>query len=82
MQVNFLGVVRVCRAFLPALRRSAGAAPAPACAPRVVIVSSMSGKIPCPLLAPYTTSKHAVAAYAGISHDGRASRRLSFAALC
>ena len=29
--------------------------------PRLLVVSSMSGKLPVPLLAPYSASKHAVA---------------------
>ncbi|EOD17772.1 hypothetical protein EMIHUDRAFT_310752 [Emiliania huxleyi CCMP1516] len=46
--VNFLGVVRVSKSFLPLLRRSAAAAAGSpfAAPPRLLIVSSMSGKLP------------------------------------
>jgi NAD(P)-dependent dehydrogenase (short-subunit alcohol dehydrogenase family) len=67
LAVNFMGVVRVCKAFLPLLRQSADAATAlgPAVArPRILIVSSMSGKLPVPLLSSYSASKHAAAAFA------------------
>jgi NAD(P)-dependent dehydrogenase (short-subunit alcohol dehydrogenase family) len=62
VNVNYLGVVRVCKAFLGALKRSAAAAAGPA--PRVVIVSSMSGKLPLPMISSYSSTKHAVAAFA------------------
>ena len=61
--VNYLGTVRVVKAFLPLLKRAATGAPA-APPPRVVIVSSMSGKVAVPLLSSYSASKHAVAAFA------------------
>lgn len=65
MAVNFFGCVRVCQAFLPLLRLSSRAASAESCAPpRIVIVSSMSGKLPVPMLSTYASSKHAVAAFA------------------
>ena len=59
--VNYLGVVRVGKAFLPLLRRSAGEAAGAASLqpPRVLIVSSMSGKVPVPFLSSYASSKHA-----------------------
>ena len=62
--VNYLGVVRVCKAFLPLLKQTAAAAAGEATRPpppRVVIVSSMSGKLPVPILSAYACSKHAVA---------------------
>ena len=62
--VNYLGVVRACKAFLPAMRAGAKTDGATTY-PRIVVVSSMSGKVPVPLLAPYTSSKHAVMAFAG-----------------
>jgi len=84
--VNYLGVVRVSKAFLPLLRRSAALArsgghnpvataaaaallpsppwAAPVAAPRLLIVSSMSGKMAMPLCSSYTASKHASAAFA------------------
>ena len=69
--VNYLGAVRVSKAFIPALRQSArflqrsaaAGSPRSRAAPRVVIVSSMSGKLPMPLLSPYSSSKHAAAAF-------------------
>ena len=66
MAVNFFGVVRVCKAFLPLLRESAAAAKVatPQAWPRILIVSSMSGKLPVPLLSSYSASKHAAAAFA------------------
>ena len=64
--VNYLGVVRVSKAFLPLLRRSAGEAAGAASLqpPRVLIVSSMSGKVPVPFLSSYASSKHAAACFA------------------
>ena len=69
--VNYLGVVRVCKAFLPLLRKAAmkkaddeDGGNAALATPRLLVVSSMSGKLPVPLLAPYSASKHAVACFA------------------
>jgi len=64
LAVNYLGVVRVCKAFLPLLKRSAAAAGRGEGAPRILIVSSMSGKLPVPLLSSYSASKHAAASFA------------------
>ena len=61
MNVNFFGCVRVCKAFLPLLRHSSTEAAASSGAtPRIVVVSSMSGKLPVPFLSTYASSKHAV----------------------
>lgn len=65
--VNYFGVIRVCKAFLPHLKTSAmqqvvsgrGSA-----SPRILVVSSMSGKLPMPILSSYSSTKHAVAAFA------------------
>ncbi|KAL3892953.1 MAG: hypothetical protein SGPRY_014620, partial [Prymnesium sp.] len=63
--VNYIGVVRVCKAFLPLLRRSSlEAQNRSGAAPRIVVVASMSGKLPVPMLSSYAASKHAVAAFA------------------
>eukprot|EP00965_Chrysotila_dentata_P192789 6175376-Pleurochrysis_carterae.AAC.3 len=67
--VNFFGTIRTCKAFLPFLKQTATAAlnnegTVAIPPPRLVVVSSMSGKLPVPLLASYSASKHAVAAYA------------------
>ena len=68
--VNYLGVVRVCKAFLPLLRKAAmkmaddeDGGNAALATPRLLVVSSMSGKLPVPLLAPYSASIHAVACF-------------------
>lgn len=51
-QTNVLGLVRVTRAFLPAMReRRRG---------RIVNVSSVAGKVTVPFFAPYNSTKHAV----------------------
>lgn len=51
-QTNVLGLVRVTRAFLPAMReRRRG---------RIVNVSSVAGKVTLPFFAPYNSTKHAV----------------------
>jgi NAD(P)-dependent dehydrogenase (short-subunit alcohol dehydrogenase family) len=51
--VNVFGQVAVTRALLPALRRARG---------RIVIVSSVGGRVALPLSAPYGASKHALEA--------------------
>ena len=53
--VNLFGVIAVTRAFLPLLRRAAGAA-------RIVNMSSISGRVPAPFIGPYAASKHALEA--------------------
>ena len=71
--INFYGVIRTTKAFLPALKRTAelrrhakpnteGAVWPPH--PRFVINSSVAGKIPVPYISPYSTSKHACDTYA------------------
>jgi NAD(P)-dependent dehydrogenase (short-subunit alcohol dehydrogenase family) len=51
-QTNVLGLVRVTRAFLPAMReRRRG---------RIVNVSSVAGRVTVPFFAPYNSTKHAV----------------------
>ena len=51
-QTNVLGLVRVTRAFLPAMReRRRG---------RIVNVSSVAGRVTMPFFAPYNSTKHAV----------------------
>ncbi len=51
-QTNVLGLVRVTRAFLPAMReRRQG---------RIVNVSSVAGKVTLPFFGPYNSTKHAV----------------------
>ena len=61
--VNYIGCVRVVKAFMALLRRSSAASGSDA-APRVVVVSSMSGKLPVPMLSSYAATKHAVSAFA------------------
>ena len=73
--VNYLGVVRVSKAFVPQLRRSAQLVAqraaqrwkrptASAAAPRMLVVASMAGKLPMPLAASYCATKHAAVAFA------------------
>ena len=52
--VNLFGQVAVTQAFLPLLRRATG---------RVVNMSSISGRVTAPLLAPYSMSKFALEAF-------------------
>lgn len=54
MEVNFIGQVALTQACLPLLRVGRG---------RVVNVSSISGKVAAPLLAPYSASKFALEAF-------------------
>jgi NAD(P)-dependent dehydrogenase (short-subunit alcohol dehydrogenase family) len=53
LEVNVLGPVAVTQALLPALRRARG---------RVVLVSSIGGRVPMAFTAPYAASKHALEA--------------------
>lgn len=53
MEVNVLGSVRTVQAFLPLVRRARG---------RIVLMSSVSGLVALPLLAPYAASKFALEA--------------------
>lgn len=66
-QVNYLGVVRVAKAFIPLLKRSALQARgrlSRTAAPRLMIVSSMAGKVTFPMMSAYCASKHACTAFA------------------
>ena len=54
LEVNVVGQVAVMQAVLPALRRSRG---------RIVLVSSVGGRVATPFLAPYQASKHALEAF-------------------
>ena len=51
MDINFHSNVAIFQATLPALRASKG---------RLLLVTSMSGKVPLPFIAAYTASKHAL----------------------
>lgn len=57
MDINFLSHVAIFQAVLPALRQSKG---------RLLMVSSMSGKVPLPFIAAYTASKHALEGWADV----------------
>lgn len=57
MEINFLSNVAIFQATLPALRQSKG---------RLLLVSSMSGKVPLPFIAAYTASKHALEGWADV----------------
>jgi NAD(P)-dependent dehydrogenase (short-subunit alcohol dehydrogenase family) len=50
-EVNVIAQIAVTQALLPALRRARG---------RIVLVSSVGGRVPLPFSAPYTSSKHAL----------------------
>jgi NAD(P)-dependent dehydrogenase (short-subunit alcohol dehydrogenase family) len=64
-EVNVFGLVAVTQAFLPLL----GAKENPGHAPgRIIMISSVGGKISAPFLGPYTGSKHALE---GITHSLR-----------
>jgi NAD(P)-dependent dehydrogenase (short-subunit alcohol dehydrogenase family) len=52
-EVNVFGQVAITQAMLPALRRAAG---------RIVLVSSIGGRVAMPFTAPYAASKHAIEA--------------------
>ncbi|RSD14768.1 SDR family NAD(P)-dependent oxidoreductase [Amycolatopsis eburnea] len=52
-EVNVVGVVAVCQAFLPGVRAGRG---------RIVMISSSSGRVAIPLLGAYSASKFAVEA--------------------
>ena len=51
MEVNLIGPMLVTQAFMPMLRRSRG---------RIVVISSVGGKVATPLLGPYCASKFAL----------------------
>ena len=52
-EVNVFGQVAITQALLPALRRASG---------RILLVSSIGGRVATPYLAPYAASKHAIEA--------------------
>lgn len=54
MNINFLGTVRVTKAFLPLIRQGRG---------RIINMSSLSGKVITPCFAAYSASKHAIEGY-------------------
>ncbi len=54
MEVNLVGVAALCHAFLPRLREARG---------RIVNISSVSGRVAAPFLAPYAASKFALEAF-------------------
>jgi NAD(P)-dependent dehydrogenase (short-subunit alcohol dehydrogenase family) len=64
-EVNVFGQVAVTQALLPALRRGRG---------RIVLVSSIGGRVAVPFIAPYGASKHALEA---IGHALRVELRSS-----
>ncbi len=65
IDVNYLGLVRITRAFWPALERASG---------RVVNVVSVAGTVTVPGSAPYAASKHAALAYSrALAAAGRKS---------
>ncbi|HEV2997764.1 MAG TPA: SDR family oxidoreductase [Solirubrobacteraceae bacterium] len=53
MEVNFFGHLAVTQALLPALRRAHG---------RIVLISSIGGRVTTPFMAPYHASKYAIEA--------------------
>lgn len=55
LEVNVVAQVGVTQAVLPMLRRAHG---------RIVFLSSVSGRVSTPMMAPYTASKHAIEAIA------------------
>jgi len=55
LDVNVVGAARVCRAFLPRLRADGG---------RIVLVGSLSGRLPQAHMAAYSAAKAALAAWA------------------
>eukprot|EP00619_Florenciella_sp_RCC1007_P014103 CAMPEP_0205905792 /NCGR_PEP_ID=MMETSP1325-20131115/1555_1 /ASSEMBLY_ACC=CAM_ASM_000708 /TAXON_ID=236786 /ORGANISM="Florenciella sp., Strain RCC1007" /LENGTH=237 /DNA_ID=CAMNT_0053271735 /DNA_START=72 /DNA_END=785 /DNA_ORIENTATION=- len=62
MEVNYFGLVRTSKAFLPLLKETARSKSA-AYRPRIVNVTSVAGLTPCAFLGPYTASKHAAEAF-------------------
>lgn len=57
ININFLANVAIFQAALPALRQTRG---------RLLMVSSMSGKVPLPFIAAYAASKHALEGWADV----------------
>ncbi|KAI9340266.1 hypothetical protein BDR26DRAFT_934525 [Obelidium mucronatum] len=65
MEVNYFGVLRMMRAFIPSLRQFALSqkhhqTTSRMIFPRIITISSIAGRIPVPLLSAYSASKHAV----------------------
>lgn len=56
LEVNYFGVLRVNRSFLPQMRERGGG--------MVVVVSSIAGQMPIPFQSHYSSSKYALEAYA------------------
>jgi len=59
LEVNVVGVLKVCQAFLPML---GARLPALKPAGRIINISSVSGRIAAPFVGPYAASKHALEA--------------------
>ncbi|MEL6865486.1 MAG: SDR family oxidoreductase [Bacteroidota bacterium] len=59
LDVNVLGVIRLCQAFLPLLGASD---PSPYSPGKIINISSISGRIASPFIGPYAASKHALEA--------------------
>lgn len=57
LNINFLSNVAIFQAVIPALRQTKG---------RLLLISSMSGKVPLPFIAAYTASKHALEGWADV----------------
>ncbi|XP_064634735.1 retinol dehydrogenase 7-like [Lineus longissimus] len=57
LNINFFGVVRMSRKFIPLIRKSKG---------RIVNVSSILGKVPLELFSAYVASKHAIEGFSDV----------------
>lgn len=57
LEVNTFGVIRTCHAFKPLIKKEKG---------RIVVMSSMFGRVANPWTGPYVVSKFAVESYADI----------------
>jgi NAD(P)-dependent dehydrogenase (short-subunit alcohol dehydrogenase family) len=53
-EVNVFGALRVTQVFLPLIRKAAG---------RIVMMSSVSGRVTAPMAGPYASSKHALESF-------------------
>ncbi|MDE2596543.1 MAG: SDR family NAD(P)-dependent oxidoreductase [Sphingomonadales bacterium] len=60
MSVNFLSNVAIFQAVLPALRQAKG---------RLLLISSMGGKVALPFVGAYTASKHAIEGFADVARQ-------------
>ncbi len=56
-EVNIYGIIRMCQAFKPLLKRSEG---------RIINCASTAGRVICPGMGPYCVSKHCVEIYSDI----------------